>query len=236
MSNNPEKPSRTSGADYPVNPAERSSQEARLKKAAAAAANASKSPIPALMLQVDPSLAGAQKTPTIKPGFSQPAAAAPPPAAEISATRSEPGPNQAEVLAVLQQISAGADLQRKLAKWSLVFLAILVSVVLGMFLLMERRLNTTVQSNPPPHQADWYDVDRDLKSGDFEKATALGEELILKTPQYPEGHQQLAKAYLAAGNLDKAREHFAEAFRLFPSEENEKLLSATEKRIKADKP
>ena len=34
MSNNPEKSTRPSSADYPVDPAERSSQEARLRKAA----------------------------------------------------------------------------------------------------------------------------------------------------------------------------------------------------------
>jgi len=42
----------------------------------------------------------------------------------------------------------------------------------------------------------------------------------------------LAGAYLAAGKIEKAREHYAEAFRLFPSEENEKLLIAIEKRSK----
>lgn len=75
-----------------------------------------------------------------------------------------------------------------------------------------------------------------IRLGDFEKAIAIGEELILKTPQYPEAHERLARAYLAAGNLEKAKEHYAEAFRLFSSEENEKLLSAIEKRVKADKP
>jgi hypothetical protein len=46
----------------------------------------------------------------------------------------------------------------------------------------------------------------------------------------------LTGAYLAAGNLERAREHYAEVFRLFSSEENEKLLSAIEKRIKAKRP
>ena len=56
----------------------------------------------------------------------------------------------------------------------------------------------------------------------------------MKTPLYPEAHRRLAGAYLAAGDIEKARQHYAEAFRLFPSEENEKLLAAIDRRIKAE--
>jgi len=79
-------------------------------------------------------------------------------------------------------------------------------------------------------------MDRNVRSGEFDKAIAIGEELLLKTPQYPEAHKRLAGAYLAVGNLEKAREHYAEAFRLFPSEENEKLLLALDKRSTTEKP
>jgi tetratricopeptide (TPR) repeat protein len=141
-----------------------------------------------------------------------------------------------EVLAELRKISAWADQQRKIAKWSLIALAGFVLVVVGVFVLMDRPSQANLESSPSPHQLDWYDVERSVRLGDFEKAIAVGEELIVKTPQYPQAQQRLAGAYLAAGNLEKAREHYAEAFRLFPSEENEKLLSAIEKRIKAEKP
>lgn len=141
-----------------------------------------------------------------------------------------------EILAELRKISAWADLQRKMTKWSLVFLAVLVPVVIGIFILLDQHLKTNVESTLAPRQSDWYDVDRNVRLGNFEKAIAIGEELILKTPQFPGAHERLAGAYLAAGNLEKAKEHYTEAFRLFPSEENEKLLSAIEKRVKADKP
>ena len=127
-------------------------------------------------------------------------------------------------------------MQRKITRRSLIFLAALVPVMIGVFVLMGRGLKPNLESNLPPHQADWYDVARKVHEGEFEKAIAIGEELIVRSPQYPEAHLRLAGAYLAAGNLEKAREHYAEAFRLFPSEENEKLLSAIEKRVKADKP
>jgi tetratricopeptide (TPR) repeat protein len=141
-----------------------------------------------------------------------------------------------EILAELRKISAWADLQRKMTKWSLIFLAVFVPALIGVFILLDRHLKTTVESTLAPQRSDWYDVDRNIRLGDFEKAITIGEELIQKTPQYPEAHARLARAYLAAGNPEKAKEHYAEAFRLFPSEENEKLLSASDQRVKADKP
>jgi len=233
MSNNTEKPTRPAGADYPVDPAERSHQEARLRKAAAAGASASKSPIPGLMLQ---------RTASATPVAQEAQTKVPKPvAANETAPEASHGPNglvvtNEEILAELRKISAWADLQRKINKWALIVLAGLVPVLVGVFIIVDRQANSKDESSPPPHQADWFDVDRNVRQGDFEKAITLGEELILKTPQYPEAHERLARACLAAGNLEKAREHYAEAFRLFPSEENEKLLRAVEKRIKTEKP
>jgi len=232
MSNHTEKSNRSS-ADYPVDPAERSNQEARLRKAAAAGASALKSPIPGLMLQPPPS--ASHTVPEPQTTLSKPAASTDT-TPETSDGRSTPLITNDEVLAELRRISAWVDLQRKITKWSLIFLAAFVPVLIGSFLLIDRHLKTSLETNLSPHQADWYDVDRNVRLGDFEKAIAIGEELILKTPQYPEAHERLARAYLAAGNLEKAKEHYAEAFRLFPSEENEKLLRAIEKRIIADKP
>jgi tetratricopeptide (TPR) repeat protein len=157
-------------------------------------------------------------------------------ASETSEAPSAPQITNDEILAELRKISTWADLQSKVTKWSLLFLVAFVAVVIGSLVLMERQLKPNLDSNLSPRPADWYEVERDMRLGDFDKAIAAGEELILKTPQYPEAHERLARAYLACGNLEKAREHYAEAFRLFPSEENEKLLRAIETRAKAEKP
>ncbi len=226
-----EKSAKPSNADYPVDPVERINPEARLKKAAAAGASASKSPISALMLQ-RPSL----KEPREAQGSLSKPAGSRDTVPESSEGRSEPVITNDQVLAELRKMSVAADLQHKLTKWSVIFLAGLIPVVIGIFLLLDRHLKTKVESSLSSHQSDWSDVDRDLERGEFEKAIAIGEEIVLKTPQFPEAHERLARAYLAAGNLEKAREHYAEAFRLFPSEENEKLLSTVEKRLKEDKP
>jgi tetratricopeptide (TPR) repeat protein len=235
MAKNTEKSTKSSSADYPVDPAERNSQEARLRKAAAAGASAAKLPIPGLRLQPAPSQTGSQKISEPETSLSKPAALTET-GPEASKDRTAPQVTNDEVLAELRKISAWADQQRKRAKWSVIFLVGFVAVVVGVFLLLDRHAQTDVDINPPPHQVDWYDVERNVRLGEFEKAIAIGEELMVKTPQSPEAQQRLAKAYLAAGNVEKAKEHYAEAVRLFPSEENEKLLSAIEKRIKAEKP
>ena len=235
MPNNTDKPARPSGADYPVDPEERSHQEARLKRAAAAGASASKSPIPGLRLQPSGSDPQSQKTAEAQTALAEPA----PPtqiAPETGEVQDAPPIRNDEILAELRKISAWTDLQRRITKGSLICLAVLVPAAIGGFILFDRQLETKGESSLAPQRSDWYDVDRAVRQGDLEKAIALGEELILKPPQYPEAHERLARAYLAAGNLDKAKEHYAEAFRLFPSEENEKRLSAIEKRVNADKP
>ena len=104
---------------------------------------------------------------------------------------------------------------------------------------MENRLDADMKGIPVPEKAEkptWSEVNWNIRRADFAEAIRIREELIQRTPQYPEGHHRLASAYLAAGKIEKARAHYAEAFRLFPSEENEKLLIAIDKRSKAKNP
>jgi DNA-binding SARP family transcriptional activator len=97
-------------------------------------------------------------------------------------------------------------------------------------------LATTMEDINASQTANWCNVERDVDRGDFDNAIEIGEGLIQKTPQFPDAHRRLAGVYLAAGKIQKAREHYAEAFRLFPSEENEKLLMAIDKRSKVESP
>ena len=140
------------------------------------------------------------------------------------------------ILAELRKISAWADMQRKITRWSLIFIAVFIPALIVFGFIMEHHVKKTLDAVKPGPKQDWYDVDQNVRVGAFDEAIRIGEELILKTPQYPEAHHRLAGAYLAAGKIQKAREHYAETFRLFPSEENEKLLMAIERRNKAEQP
>ena len=141
--------------------------------------------------------------------------------------------NDEAILAELRKISAWADMQRKVTKRSFIFIAVFVPALIIFAIVMEKRLDTSLEEVRAPDKAEkpvWSDVGWKTRRGDFEEAIRIGEELLKKTPQYPEGHHLLASAYLAAGKVEQAREHYAQAFRLFPSEENEKMLIAIDKR------
>ena len=144
--------------------------------------------------------------------------------------------NDEPILAELRKISAWADRQRKMTKWSLIIVAVFIPALIVFAVVMERREKALLEGVASEKTLDWYDVDQSVRRGDFDKAIGIGEELMQKTPQYPEAHRRLAGAYLAAGKIEEARKHYAEAFRLFPSEENGKLVLAIEKRSEAGNP
>ena len=143
------------------------------------------------------------------------------------------------ILAELRKIAAWAETQRKVTKWSLIAVAVLLPAMIVIGIVLENRLDKGMEDIRSPEKTQsstWTDVDWNIRRGNVDEALRIGEELIRKMPQYPDGHQRLASAYLAAGKIEQAKEHYAEAFRLFPSEENEKLVKAIEKRVKASNP
>jgi tetratricopeptide (TPR) repeat protein len=140
------------------------------------------------------------------------------------------------ILAELRKIAAWADMSRRTTKWSLIFVAVFIPAMIVFAVVMEHREKARRETARAAEKLDWYDVDRNIRLGDFDTAIRIGEQLIQKTPQYPRGHAQLAAAYVVAGKLKEARTHYAEAVRLFPYEEYEKLLIAIDKRIATENP
>jgi cytochrome c-type biogenesis protein CcmH/NrfG len=141
-----------------------------------------------------------------------------------------------QILVELRKISAWADRQRKMTKWSLIFLAVYF-LGIGVFaVVMVRREKAKREAVAAAEKPDWGDVGRNIELCNLAEAVRIGEELIQKTPQYPRGHTQLAWAYVAAGKIKEARAQYAEAVRLFPWEEYEKLLVAIDKRIATENP
>ena len=141
------------------------------------------------------------------------------------------------ILAELKKVSAWVDMQRKATKWSLIAVAVLLPVSLVFAYITERNIKKSLADSRAPSEAlDWYDVERQVRQCDPNKAIEIGESLIAKTPLYPDGHRRLAAAYLAAGRIEKATEHHREAFRLFPSKDNEEALAAVSRRMKQESP
>lgn len=150
--------------------------------------------------------------------------------------------NDEAVLAELKKMSAWADTQRKLARGSLIFLGAFVPIMVLLAAFLERRvadrireIDTMPTGVVPERAASWYDVDQSVRQGDVGAALRTAQALLAKTPNSPEAHRRLAGVHLAAGDIEKAQKHYSEAFRLFPSEEHQKLLQAAEMRIWEEK-
>jgi tetratricopeptide (TPR) repeat protein len=141
------------------------------------------------------------------------------------------------ILQELRKLSAYADMQRKITKWSFIFIGIFISALIIFGIVMESRLNKSEEDIAPSQKKEsstWTDVDWRIRRGEPAEAIRIGEALIQDAPLYPDGHRLLASAYLAAGKVEQAREHYTQAFQLFPSDENGKLLAAITRRIETD--
>ncbi len=150
--------------------------------------------------------------------------------------------NDEAVLAELRKIAAWADTQRKMTRWSLILVGAFIPLLILFAVVMERRAAERLRDAEvgpanltSERTANWYDVDQCVQQGEFKQAIQAAEMLASKSPNNPEAHRRLAGVYLAAGDIEKARSHFSEAVRLFPTEENEKLLQAAERRIWEEK-
>src|SRR6266436_4999354 len=103
------------------------------------------------------------------------------------------------ILAELRKIGAWADMQRRITKWSFIVIAALIPAMVIFGIVMEKRLNKSLEDVSPqekPEKPTWSDVDLNVRRANLDEAMRIGEELIQKTPEYPEGHHRLATAYL----------------------------------------
>lgn len=144
-----------------------------------------------------------------------------------------------KILAELQKISAAARAQRALMSAVLAVLLCFVATLLYFAYSTDQQMKKAVAESVKPVDFDaevtWHNVDGHISKGDVQTALRMGNELIKKTPDFPDGHARLANAYLAAGDLAEAKAHLLEAFRLLPSEKNRELLDAVNKRIGQEK-
>lgn len=140
------------------------------------------------------------------------------------------------ILAELKKISAWADMQRRVTKWSLIFVAVFIPAIFVFAIVMENRLKRSLEDTSTSVEHSWYDVDRSLRNGKLDEAIRIGQELIRNTPLSPDGHIRMANAYLTNGDITNAMTHYREAVRLFPTEDNQRLLNAVTQRMDQENP
>ena len=139
--------------------------------------------------------------------------------------------NDDAILAELKKISAWSEQQRKMSRLATIMVAIAIPLVIVLGIVADYDVKSTIARVDAP---TWYDVDRDARAGDFDKALQVGEDLMKKAPWDPDAHRRLGNVYLAAGKTEKAKEQYEITCLLFPSEENQKLREAIVKRIASD--
>jgi cytochrome c-type biogenesis protein CcmH/NrfG len=138
-----------------------------------------------------------------------------------------------ELLTEVRKVAAWADMQRKVTKWTLVFVVLFMPTMIAFFFFMNQLAEKAVRETSEP-KVSWGEMYEAASQGRMAKALQIGHTMIGKVPGDPEGHCDLAFVYLKAGNLDQALRHFEEAYRLFPSERNLENLRAMRQRIKAE--
>jgi hypothetical protein len=145
----------------------------------------------------------------------------------------ETEPHLDRVLAELQKIVAFFIWQKKLTNRMLIGVAVFIVLGILVAIIAERRVTKELSESvlPTATAASWGEVDRAMREGDLGKAAERGEAMITKMPGYPIGHEKLGIVYVSAGDLKKAEQHFAEAYRLLPTEANRQNLEAIRKRI-----
>jgi cytochrome c-type biogenesis protein CcmH/NrfG len=91
--------------------------------------------------------------------------------------------------------------------------------------------------SPSPQKTivSWDDVRCIRNSQQFAEALSSAKGIMQKTPNDWYGHSFLGYIHLEMGSLNNAQNEFAIAFKLWPTEDNEKNLKAIRKRIELEK-
>jgi len=147
----------------------------------------------------------------------------------------EPTPDP--TVAELRKIAEFFAFQKRLTKRMLIGVAVAVPTFLVALVLVERGIDKelTTPVRPIEDRANWAEVDRAMREGDLQKAAERGETMVARMPGYPVGHEKLGMVYVSTGELKKAEEQFAEAYRLLSTEANRQNLEAIRKRIAEEK-
>jgi cytochrome c-type biogenesis protein CcmH/NrfG len=123
---------------------------------------------------------------------------------------------------------------RLLRRTSNIALVVCVALVVGVAIYLPVRYSS---GRPAQTQSDsWEAVRTAIDHIEYDKASAIAERILKRYPNDYYGYASLGGIALAADRIDEAERHFARAYELLPSEENEKMLRAVRKRIETEKP
>jgi len=94
-------------------------------------------------------------------------------------------------------------------------------------------LDSITHKKPSEADHSWTAVQTATKQLDFPRALAMAQSNVARQPSDYYGHSCLGYIYLAMGDVTNSEAEYSRAYQLFPSEDNEKSLSAVRKRLAA---
>ena len=122
-------------------------------------------------------------------------------------------------------------MQKRMQFWSLA-IAIPLIVIVIILAILDATNTGPFRHNPDP--PSWHSVGKEIEQGQYDQALTHGKVLLEKTPNDDYAHSYLASVYQAKGDLSNAEKEYETAYKLWPTEKNEKNLKAIRKRIEAE--
>ena len=104
-------------------------------------------------------------------------------------------------------------------------LTVVISIVLLFFSFSHQK--------PAEPDHSWTAVQTALRQLNYQRALTLAQANVARLPSDYYGHSYLGIIYLAIGDVTNSEAEYSRAYQLFPSEDNEKSLSAVRKRLAA---
>lgn len=128
----------------------------------------------------------------------------------------------------LRAIVSWINFQKKITKWSLIAVALMILLGGGASIYLESRLKHIVSNDRDPK--DWYDVSTLSKKGELEKALRIADDLLIRTPRDFEGHYRKGEILLMMNEPEKAKASFEAAYVIFPIPKYKSAVDALSKR------
>ncbi|MFC1453543.1 tetratricopeptide repeat protein [Verrucomicrobiota bacterium] len=138
-----------------------------------------------------------------------------------------------QILDELRRLNAFAQKSTKMNVIAVSVLCIFVVLFLVSISLRHRLYSRTTATSQGTDS--WHEVRSLMDTAQYDKAKAVVQALIEKSPDYYYGYSYLAGIHLAEGNLVEAEASFEKAYGLFPLEENEDNLIAIRKALESQK-
>jgi tetratricopeptide (TPR) repeat protein len=142
-----------------------------------------------------------------------------------------------EILAEVKKVSAWADLSRQdLERFKRMNRVVgIVALAIVACAIVVTPIAVHYLDRKTENETSWYTVNDCLWRGEINKAIQIGQKLIEKTPGDPAAHRILGGAYLIAGQLEASLDHYEQAYRLFPSDQNKSNIETVKGRIEEEK-